>query len=111
MLFADARALFERSVHMFPDPKGKILWDRWGRYEYQYGGLEAVLKFAKRSAEAFKEGALVPAHTARPLTCYLQCRPSNVSQTGTSTGPNLTRSRRETSASVGGIRVYCAVTK
>ncbi|EJD42466.1 Suf-domain-containing protein [Auricularia subglabra TFB-10046 SS5] len=52
---SNARALFERAVPTFPGPKGKILWDRWGRYEYQYGDLEAALKFDKRLGDAFKE--------------------------------------------------------
>lgn len=47
----------------FPGPKGRVLWERWGRYEYQYGDLDAVLKYEKRFAEAFKDGA----HSARPL--------------------------------------------
>ncbi|KZV83278.1 Suf-domain-containing protein [Exidia glandulosa HHB12029] len=52
---SNARALFERVAPNFVGPKGRMLWERWGRYEYQYGDLEAVLKFEKRFADAFKE--------------------------------------------------------
>ena len=52
----DARALFERTVGTFPPDKARPLWERWARYEYQYGNLEAALKLEKRMAEVYPNG-------------------------------------------------------
>lgn len=50
----DARALFERVIPTFPEERGgRDLWERWARYEYQYGDLEGSLRLEKRWAEAF----------------------------------------------------------
>ncbi|KAL5512186.1 hypothetical protein ACEPAG_3471 [Sanghuangporus baumii] len=49
----NARALFERTVGTFPPDKARPLWERWARYEYQYGNLEAALKLEKRMAEVY----------------------------------------------------------
>ncbi|KAL0948925.1 hypothetical protein HGRIS_009033 [Hohenbuehelia grisea] len=54
----NARALFERVVPTFPPEEARQLWERWARYEYQFGNLEAAQKLEKRIAEAF------PADTA-----------------------------------------------
>ena len=53
----DARALFERVITTFSPERGRPLWERWARYEYQYGDLEAALKLEKRIAEAYPTGA------------------------------------------------------
>ncbi|KAL5512152.1 hypothetical protein ACEPAG_3673 [Sanghuangporus baumii] len=49
----NARALFERTVGTFPPDKARPLWERWARYGYQYGNLEAALKLEKRMAEVY----------------------------------------------------------
>ncbi|KAH9483272.1 mRNA 3'-end-processing protein RNA14 [Psilocybe cubensis] len=49
----NARALFERVITTFPPDRARPLWERWARYEYQYGDLEAALKLEKRMAEVY----------------------------------------------------------
>ncbi|KIM42654.1 hypothetical protein M413DRAFT_444338 [Hebeloma cylindrosporum] len=49
----NARALFERVIPNFPPERARPLWERWARYEYQYGDLEASLKLEKRMAEVY----------------------------------------------------------
>ncbi|PPR07843.1 hypothetical protein CVT24_002988 [Panaeolus cyanescens] len=49
----NARALFERMIPNFPADKARPLWERWARYEYQYGDLEASLKLERRMAEVY----------------------------------------------------------
>src|SRR5271156_6814356 len=44
LFFSDARALFERVIPNFSPDRARPLWERWARYEYQYGDLEAALK-------------------------------------------------------------------
>ncbi|KAJ2925795.1 hypothetical protein H1R20_g11295, partial [Candolleomyces eurysporus] len=45
----NARALFERVITTFPPERARPLWERWARYEYQYGDLESALKLEKRN--------------------------------------------------------------
>ena len=52
----DARALFERIIGTFPPERARPLWERWARYEYQYGDLEGALKLEKRIAEVYPTG-------------------------------------------------------
>lgn len=52
----DARALFERVIGTFPPDHARPLWERWARYEYQYGDLEAAQKLEKRIAEVYPSG-------------------------------------------------------
>ncbi|TFK35087.1 hypothetical protein BDQ12DRAFT_706778 [Crucibulum laeve] len=49
----NARALFERVIGTFPPDRARPLWERWARYEYQYGDLEAALKLEKRISEIY----------------------------------------------------------
>ncbi|KAF5366256.1 hypothetical protein D9758_005681 [Tetrapyrgos nigripes] len=49
----NARALFERVISTFPPEQSRALWERWSRYEYQYGDFEAVQKLEKRMMEIF----------------------------------------------------------
>jgi len=49
----DARALFERLVVKYPPNHARLLWERWARYEYQYGDLESAQKLEKRIAEVY----------------------------------------------------------
>lgn len=53
---SDARALFERVIAVFPTEKARSLWERWSRFEYQNGDLQASLTLEKRIAEAYPNG-------------------------------------------------------
>ncbi|KAI0337339.1 Suf-domain-containing protein [Trametopsis cervina] len=50
---SNARALFERVVNVFSAERARPLWDRWSRYEYQFGSLEAAQALEKRIAEVY----------------------------------------------------------
>lgn len=52
----DARALFERVVNLFPADRARPIWDRWARYEYQFGSLEASQALEKRIVEVYPNG-------------------------------------------------------
>ena len=54
---ADARALFERVIGTFPSDRARPLWERWARYEYQYGDLAAAHKLEKRMSEVYSTGS------------------------------------------------------
>lgn len=54
---SDARALFERVISTFSPEEARKLWERWARYEYQYGDLEAAQKLEKRMAEVYPSGS------------------------------------------------------
>jgi hypothetical protein len=56
LLRSDARALFEQVITTFPPERARPLWERWARYEYQYGDLEAAQKLEKRIAEVYPSG-------------------------------------------------------
>ncbi|KAI0922183.1 hypothetical protein AcW1_004043 [Taiwanofungus camphoratus] len=49
----NARALFERVISTFSAERARPLWDRWARYEYQFGDLAAAQKLEKRIAEVY----------------------------------------------------------
>ncbi|KAI0734823.1 Suf-domain-containing protein [Fomitopsis betulina] len=49
----NARALFERVIGKFTPDKARPLWERWSRYEYQFGDLEASLKLERRMSEVY----------------------------------------------------------
>ncbi|KAF8632394.1 hypothetical protein AX17_004835 [Amanita inopinata Kibby_2008] len=51
----NARALFERVIGTFSPDTARSLWERWARYEYQYGDLEAAQKLEKRMTEAYPQ--------------------------------------------------------
>ncbi|EEB89816.1 hypothetical protein MPER_12049, partial [Moniliophthora perniciosa FA553] len=53
----NARALFERVIGTFSPEDARPLWERWVRYDYQYGDLEAVHKIEKRMADIYPNGA------------------------------------------------------
>lgn len=55
----DARALFERVIGTFTPDKARPLWERWARYEYQYGDLATAQKLEKRMAEAYPQGVSI----------------------------------------------------
>lgn len=41
---------------MFPPERSRPIWERWARYEYQFGNLQAAQNLEKRMAEAFPNG-------------------------------------------------------
>lgn len=45
-------------IPSFPADKARPLWERWARYEYQYGDLEASLKLERRMAEVYASGTI-----------------------------------------------------
>ncbi|KAF5390357.1 hypothetical protein D9757_002906 [Collybiopsis confluens] len=49
----NARALFERVIPTFNPEESRPIWERWARYEHQYGDLEASQKIDKRMAEIY----------------------------------------------------------
>ncbi|RXW20199.1 hypothetical protein EST38_g5659 [Candolleomyces aberdarensis] len=49
----NARALFERVRTTFSPEQARPLWERWSRYEYQYGDLESARKLGKQVSEAY----------------------------------------------------------
>ncbi|KAF8631737.1 hypothetical protein AX15_002220 [Amanita polypyramis BW_CC] len=51
----NARALFERVIGSFSPESARPLWERWARYEYQYGDLEAAQKLEKRMADVYPQ--------------------------------------------------------
>lgn len=53
----DARALFERVIGTFTADESRPIWERWARYEHQYGDLEASQKIDKRMAEMYPNGS------------------------------------------------------
>jgi cleavage stimulation factor subunit 3 len=67
--FVDARALFERVIGNFPPERARPLWERWARYEYQYGDLEAALKLERRMAEVYPVGMYFLSLIPSILTC------------------------------------------
>lgn len=70
-LFIDAHALFERVIPTFPPERARPLWERWARYEYQYGDLAAALKLEKRMAEVYPSGELFFSFTQSSLHSHL----------------------------------------
>jgi len=50
---SNARAFFERAVSTFRPEKARVLWDRWTRYEYHYGSLQAAQDLEKKIAEIY----------------------------------------------------------
>ncbi|OSX60713.1 hypothetical protein POSPLADRAFT_1183237 [Postia placenta MAD-698-R-SB12] len=51
----NARALFERVIGTFPPERARPLWERWARYEYQFGDLSAAQKLEKRMTEVYPQ--------------------------------------------------------
>ncbi|THH30999.1 hypothetical protein EUX98_g3183 [Antrodiella citrinella] len=55
---SNARALFERVIAMFAPEKARVLWNRWMRYEYQYGTFPATQELEKRIAQVYPNGQM-----------------------------------------------------
>jgi len=62
---ANARALFEKTVTTFSPEKARPVWDRWAKYEYQFGNLEACHKMEKRMAEIYPNDPPIKRFAAR----------------------------------------------
>ena len=45
-------------VNIFPADRARPIWDRWARYEYQFGTLEAAQSLEKRISEVYPNGEL-----------------------------------------------------
>lgn len=43
-------------ISKFSPDRARPLWERWSRYEYQYGDLEAVQKLERRIADVYPNG-------------------------------------------------------
>ncbi|KAG8917680.1 mRNA 3'-end-processing protein rna14 [Tulasnella sp. 417] len=56
----NARALFERTISTFPGEKGRPLWERWSRYEFNFSDLAASQKLEQRMADALPSSATNP---------------------------------------------------
>lgn len=64
---ANARALFEKTVNTstIPPEKARPMWDKWAKYEYQFGNLEACHKMEKRMAEIYPNDPPIKRFAAR----------------------------------------------
>jgi cleavage stimulation factor subunit 3 len=51
-----AREVFERATITFPPDRARPLWEKWTRYEYQYGNFERVRKLEKRILDVYPNG-------------------------------------------------------
>lgn len=51
-----AREVFERAIVIFPPDRARPLWEKWTRYEYQYGNFERVRKLEKRIIDVYPNG-------------------------------------------------------
>ena len=47
-------------IGTFTPDKARPLWDRWARYEYQYGDLATAHKLEKRMSEVYPNGTPFP---------------------------------------------------
>jgi hypothetical protein len=54
----DARALFERTVSKLSPQSARPLFDRFFKYECEYGDTAAIRKLNKRMADLYPEGKL-----------------------------------------------------
>ncbi|KAJ6613366.1 hypothetical protein B0H10DRAFT_2273893 [Mycena sp. CBHHK59/15] len=72
----NARSLFERMIGTFTPQQAKPLWERWSRYEYQYGDFEAVLKIERRMAEIYPNGTSSPSFSCCSKLCH--CNDLNI---------------------------------
>lgn len=82
----DARALFERVVNNFPADRARPIWERWARYEYQFGSLEAAQILDKRMSEVYPNGMARPIIFCCPnVTPCIQIHQSNALQSVTNT--------------------------
>ena len=63
LLTTDARALFERTVSKLSPQAARPLFDRFYKYECEYGETGAIRKLSKRIADLYPEGIILrPRH-------------------------------------------------
>ncbi|KAJ1309611.1 hypothetical protein OPQ81_006383 [Rhizoctonia solani] len=88
----NARALFERVITTFPPDKARPIWDRWSRYEYNFGDLIGSQKLEKRLAEIYPNDPPIKRFANRYTYLGVDTIASNdlgfkvVRQTGSSAG-------------------------
>ncbi|TFK28593.1 mRNA 3'-end-processing protein RNA14 [Coprinopsis marcescibilis] len=105
----NARALFERVITTFSADRARPLWERWARYEYQYGDLESALKLEKRISEVYPNDPPIKRFAQRHMylgTDAIAARDlgfSMAKRAGGSSSNNNSLGRTETSQSLTGV--------
>ncbi|ETS59675.1 hypothetical protein PaG_06607 [Moesziomyces aphidis] len=62
---SNARALFERVIGTFTPERARPIWERWSRYEYNFGDTVAIQKLETRLAETYPDEAAIRRFVAR----------------------------------------------
>ncbi|SPO27518.1 related to RNA14 - component of pre-mRNA 3`-end processing factor CF I [Ustilago trichophora] len=62
---SNARALFERVIGTFTPERARPIWDRWAKYEYNFGDSVAIQKLEARLAETYPEEQAIKRFVAR----------------------------------------------
>ncbi|GLB33223.1 putative suf-domain-containing protein [Lyophyllum shimeji] len=99
----NARALFERVIGTFPPERARPLWERWARYEYQYGDLDAAQKLEKRIAEIYPNDPPIKRFAQRHIylgTDAIAARDLGFAMARKATSTTQTLARSETSQSI-----------
>ena len=66
-------------VNIFPADRARPIWDRWARYEYQFGTLEAAQSLEKRISEVYPNGELyIKAYHSLTLITFQTLRLSDL---------------------------------
>lgn len=52
---SNARALFERVIGTFAPERARPIWERWAKYEYNFGDSVAIQKLESRLAETYPD--------------------------------------------------------
>ncbi|CDR98690.1 related to RNA14-component of pre-mRNA 3`-end processing factor CF I [Sporisorium scitamineum] len=61
----NARALFERVIGTFSPERARPIWDRWAKYEYNFGDSIAIQKIEARLAETYPDEPATKRFVAR----------------------------------------------
>ncbi|KAJ1045271.1 hypothetical protein NDA10_002989 [Ustilago hordei] len=62
---SNARALFERFIGTFSPDRARPIWDRWSKYEYNFGDTVAIQKLESRLAETYPDEPAIKRFAAR----------------------------------------------
>ncbi|EST04684.1 Suppressor of forked [Kalmanozyma brasiliensis GHG001] len=62
---SNARALFERVIGTFSPERARPIWDRWSKYEYNFGDSVAIQKLEARLAESYPDEPATKRFVAR----------------------------------------------
>ncbi|KAJ1023454.1 hypothetical protein NDA16_003071 [Ustilago loliicola] len=62
---SNARALFERVIGTFSPDRARPVWDRWSKYEYNFGDSVAIQKLESRLAETYPNEPAIKRFAAR----------------------------------------------